>query len=382
MMSQSTAARAGRSSGNQDADADRLRRFGEAIDQIRTRIEAQVGPEDVRYVRKLDRFSMTMEVVGRAMIHFSLEPITFSAGVLALWVHKQLQATEIGHTALHGAYDGLADAEKYDSKTFKWEMPIDEAAWRNGHNIRHHQYTNIAGRDPDIHFGWVRLTEQTPWRMANLIQLPLTLFLIFPNFGFFMNVHFTGLADVYFGNGRKEQFDFIPDRSKKSVAVAHRKAFRKYVPYYVYNYVLWPALAGPMWWKVLLGNWMAETIRDVYSAATIYCGHVGEDTKVYPERSKARGRGAWYAMEVEASNNFEVPRLVSILCGGLDKQIEHHLFPRLAPERLRQIAPEVQAACAAYRVQYNTGGWGTTLWKALKRVAQLSTPGAVARTMT
>ena len=48
-----------------------------------------------------------MEVVGRVLIHVSLEPVTFFAGVGALWLHKQLQATEIGHTALHGAWDGL-----------------------------------------------------------------------------------------------------------------------------------------------------------------------------------------------------------------------------------------------------------------------------------
>jgi fatty acid desaturase len=48
-------------------------------------------------------------------------------------------------------------------------------------------------------------------------------------------------------------------------------------------------------------------------------------------------------MQVEASSNFEVSLPVSILCGALDKQIEHHLFPTLPPQRLRQIAPEVRA---------------------------------------
>ena len=102
---------------------------------------------------------------------------------------------------------------------------------------------------------------------------------------------------------------------------AFKAALRKYLPYYFKEFVFFPALAGPFFWKVMLGNWLSELMRDLYSAATIYCGHVGEDTKSYPAGKKAQSRGEWYAMQIEASNNFEVSRPLSILCGGLDHQI-------------------------------------------------------------
>lgn len=356
------------------AEAERLRAFQEALDAIRARVEARMGKEDVDYVLRMNRFSRTMEVVGRVLIHFSVEPIAFTAGVLTLWLHKQLQATEIGHTALHGAYDGLEGAEGFASKDFRWDLPIDEASWRYGHNIRHHQYTNVAGKDPDIHFGPVRLTEQTPHRPVNKWQLPLALLLEFPTFGFVMNAHFTGLVDVYVGNGRPDKFDFIPDRSMKSIVEAHKKALRKYVPYYLKNFVFFPLLAGPGFWKVLLGNVLAELLRDIYSAATIYCGHVGEDVKAYPEGTRAHSRGEWYKMQVEASHNFEVSWPISVLCGALDRQIEHHLFPKLPPNRLREIAPEVRAACEAHGIEYKTDTWGRTLKKALARIWALREP--------
>lgn len=349
---------------------ERLRRFGEAIDVIRERAEASVGEEDIQHIRKVNRFSRAMEVVGRVLIHVSLEPFTFLAGVGALWLHKQLQATEVGHTALHGAYDKLEGGEKFRSKTFSWDVPIDEESWRYGHNVRHHQYTNIAGKDPDIHFGPARLTEHTPHRPINDVQLPFMVGLLAPNFTFLMNLHFTGLNDVYFGNGRGD-LDVLPDRSWKSVKEAHKKALRKYVPYYLKNYVLFPLLAGPMFWKVLLGNWMAEVGRDLYSAATIYCGHVGDDVAAYPEGTRAHGRGEWYAMQIEATNNFEVSLPISILCGGLDRQIEHHLFPKLPPNRLREIAPEVKKVCEEHGVEYKTDTWGRTLLKALRHVRSL-----------
>jgi linoleoyl-CoA desaturase len=77
-------------------------------------------------------------------------------------------------------------------------------------------------------------------------------------------------------------------------------------------------------------------------------------------------------MQVEAANDFEVSLPVSILCGGLDRQIEHHLFPTLPPPRLREIAPRVRAICERYGVEYKTASWGKTLHKALRHVGQLS----------
>ncbi len=75
---------------------ERFRRFGEELDALKRRTQAQVGPEDVAHVQRLDRFSGGMEVVGGVLIHTSLEPVSFFVGVFSLWVHKQLQATEIG----------------------------------------------------------------------------------------------------------------------------------------------------------------------------------------------------------------------------------------------------------------------------------------------
>jgi linoleoyl-CoA desaturase len=366
-------------------DPETLRRFGEELDAIKERVERDLGNKDVRYVRRLDRFSRAMEAVGRVLLHFSFEPVGFTAGVLALWIHKQLQATEIGHSAIHGAWDGLDGAEKYQSKSFKWDLPIDEDSWRTAHNVRHHQYTNVAGRDPDIHFGPMRLTEHTPWTPRHRFQLVTALLFAVPNFGTAMNLHTSGMLDVYEGNGRPEQFDFIPDRSWKSVWGAHKRSLRKLLPYWAKNYLFFPLLAGVGFWKVLLGNWLAETLRDIYSAATIYCGHVGKETTAYPEGTRAKGRGAWYAMQVAATNNFEVTRVISILCGGLDRQIEHHLFPKLPPERLREVAPEVKAVCEKYGIPYRTASWGKTLRAALARMAELSREGggrAIVQEMT
>ncbi|MBX3233793.1 MAG: fatty acid desaturase [Labilithrix sp.] len=354
-----------------ESEAARLESFGRSIDAIRKDVEARVGAADLARVRWLRRLSRGLEIAGRGAIHFSFEPIGFGAGVVMLWLHKQLEATEIGHTALHGAYDRFGRDTGFHSASFGWRVPIDEASWRHGHNVRHHGNTNVAGKDPDVHFGPIRLTEHTPWNPFHRFQVPFALLVLFPTFTFMMNLHFTGVNDAWANNGRGGM-DFLEDRSLRSRLHAHGRALRKYVPYYAYEYGLFPALAGPFWWKVLLGNWLAETMRDVYSAATIFCGHVGPDTAAYPEGDKAASRGAWYARQVEATNDFEVGPTLSVLCGGLDRQIEHHLFPKLAPERLREIAPAVRRACEEHGVAYRTDTWPATLKKAFAHLRTLS----------
>jgi linoleoyl-CoA desaturase len=204
------------------------------------------------------------------------------------------------------------------------------------------------------------------------LAIPFALVMLFPNFLFVINAHVTGVNDLLGDNGLPDKLDILPDRSAKSAYGALKRALRKYVPYYAKEYVLFPALAGPFFWKVMLGNWLAGTMCSAYSAASIFCGHTAEGVKSWPAGTRARGRGEWCVMQVEATSNFEVPLPLSILCGGLDKQIEHHLFPTLPPPRLRQIAPEVRAICARYGVEYKSGGWGKTLRGALGRIARLS----------
>lgn len=352
---------------------ERLREFGRALDEVRRQAEARIGREDVAHLQRVRRVSTVLEVVGRALIQVSLDPVSFFAGVGALFLHKQLETAEIGHTVLHGAYDGLPGAEAFQSKTFRWRTAIDEESWRTAHNVRHHGYTNVGGRDPDIHFGPVRLTSLTPHTPFHYVQVPWVLWES-SLFLFGINVHVTGVIDAVFGNGRPERFDFLPARTPATVIAAFGRMLRKLIPHLAREYLLFPALAGPFFAKVLLGNWLSGTLCNYYSAATIYCGHVGEAVKEYAEGAHARSRGEWYSMQVEGSQNFEVPLAVSILCGALDRQIEHHLFPRLPTNRLREIGPEVRRICEQHGVSYRSETWPRALAGVFRRLWRLSLP--------
>jgi linoleoyl-CoA desaturase len=348
------------------SEAERLASFQRSLEAVFKRVEAELGPADVAHIRGIAKLSRRLEVVGRTLLHVSIEPVSFGLGVASLSAHKALELMEIGHTALHGTYDKLEGAEAFRAKTFVWRAPIDEKSWCVGHNVRHHQYTNIAGRDPDLDFGGLRLSPRIRHKWLHRLQ-PLTNFVSWSGFANGINLHVTGLLDVYFGKGdlaeRKE-------RDWPSIRAAHKTFLSKYIRYHAREYVLFPVLAGPFFWKVLLGNVLSDVGRDLYAGAIIYCGHVGAHD--FPEHTRAGSRAAFYVMQVEAASNVDLSPWMSVLAGGLDKQIEHHLFPRLPPNRLREIAPEVKAICKAHGVSYQSDSWRRSLTKVVKTLGKLS----------
>jgi fatty acid desaturase len=350
---------------------ERNESFARALETLRAEVESRIGEEDAAHIRRVGKLSQRLELLGRGLLQISFEPLGFGLGTAALTVHKALELMEIGHMALHGAYDGLPDTERFASTTFRWKSPVDEASWRVAHNVRHHQYTNIQGRDPDLDFGALRLSARVPYRPEHAFQ-PVTNFLSWLGFGTALNLHATGMLDIHLKTGEPEN---LRDRQPATVRAAKRAFTSKLLRYFGREYVFFPLLAGPFFPKVLLGNILSEVGRDTYAAAVIYCGHVGASD--YPHGTEANGRAEWYVMQAEAARDVEVPEFISILSGALDKQIEHHLFPRLPPNRLREIAPRVRAICEEHGVIYRSASWPKTLRSVLGELRRLSSSEAM-----
>lgn len=356
------------------APRDDLDAFAGELEELGRRVRASLGPDDLAYMRRVVQVSRASGLIGRLLIAGSATPIGFGLGVSLLSLHKVLEVGEIGHTVLHGTYDKLDATGALASRTFWWEFPIDEDAWRHGHNIRHHRYTNIVGRDADTAFGFLRLTDEAPHRLLSYLQLPATLFGALPSFGLLGQLHYTGVFDLLLGNGLTSRFDFIPDRRPRTIAKTLWHAAKKPLLYWAKNYGLYPALAGPFGVKLIAGTWLAERVRDIWAGITILSSHTGPHVASFPVGTRAGSKGEYYKMQVEAANNFEMPHAISILCGGLDHQIEHHLFPELPPNRTRAIARDVRDICARYGVRYQSSGLATTVLNTARSIARLSLP--------
>ena len=180
-----------------------------------------------------------------------------------------------------------------------------------------------------------------------------------------IGLHASGMLDVYLGSKNAEH-----ERTPAEIVQVRKTFLSKWARYYGHEYLFFPLLSGPFFPKVLLGNMISEVARDVYAAAVIYCGHVGADD--FPAGTEPMNRAEWYAMQVESGRDVLVPEAISILCGALDLQIEHHLFPRLPPNRLREIAPRVREICAAHGINHRTDSWPGALRSVLTELRRLS----------
>jgi len=122
------------------------------------------------------------------------------------------------------------------------------------------------------------------------------------------------------------------------------------------DYVMWPALTGPLFLSTLAANAVANVVRNLWAFIIIFCGHFPTGAVEFTEEEcEAESKGHWYFRQVVGSANIRGSRLFHIMCGNLSFQIEHHLFPDIPARRYRQIAPQVREICRRYGIPYNTG---------------------------
>ena len=147
------------------------------------------------------------------------------------------------------------------------------------------------------------------------------------------------------------------------------------------DYVLFPALTGPLFPLTLAGNAAANLVRNVWAFNIIFCGHFPAGAETFSQEECADGpdgqetRGHWYYRQVLGSANISGGALFHVLSGNLSHQIEHHLFPDLPARRYPMIAAEVQEICERYGIAYTTGPLRKQLTSVARKICRLALPG-------
>ncbi|HEX2265484.1 MAG TPA: fatty acid desaturase, partial [Solirubrobacterales bacterium] len=141
------------------------------------------------------------------------------------------------------------------------------------------------------------------------------------------------------------------------------------------DYVLFPALSGPLFAFPLAGNATANIVRNLWSFTIIFCGHFPEGTHEFTEEeTENETRGEWYYRQLLGSANLSGGPLFHIMSGNLSFQIEHHLFPDLPANRYAEISVEVQEVCERYGIPYNVGPLHTQFGSVVRKICRLSLP--------
>ena len=342
--------------------------FQTEVDAIRASVMSTVGQADVDHIRRMITLCRVSEVSGRALLHFSVGPLSWVAGTLALAHAKILDNMEIGHNVMHGQYDWTGDPA-LNSQTFEWDIACDGEAWRHSHNVTHHTHTNILGLDRDLGYSLLRMTPEQKWKPRHWFQ-PLANAMLALGFQYGVGSHDLELGRYKHGAIPKHVFK---DRLNRFVSKVGKQWFK--------DYLLFPALALWSAPRVLAGNFAANLIRNLWTYVVIFCGHFTEHVAIYrQEDCRSETRGDWYLRQLSGSSNLTGGRWFHILTGHLSHQIEHHLFPDMPAHRYPEVAPRIQALCEKYGLRYNSGSLFRQYLTVMQRILVNTLPPKAAAT--
>jgi fatty acid desaturase len=341
---------------------EQLDAFGAELDAIRARVVADLGERDAAYIHKVIRAQRGLEVAGRGLLFFSFLPPAWLGGVAALSLSKILDNMEIGHNVMHGQYDWMRDA-RLNGKTFEWDTACPADQWRHSHNYMHHTYTNIVGKDRDIGYAVLRMSEEERWRPYYLGNpLYATLLAVFFQYG--VALHDLETERIAAGTwSLQEKRSMLADMWRKVRAQTLK------------DYVLFPALSGPSFPLVIAGNATANLVRNLWAFTIIFCGHFPDGTHEFSvEATENETRGEWYYRQQLGSANLTGGKWFHILAGNLSHQIEHHLFPDIPAHRYAEISVEVKEIASRYGIPYNTGPLHRQFGSVVRKIVTLAVP--------
>ena len=342
--------------------AEALDAFGSEIDALRLTVLADLGQEDVDYIRRVIKVQRALAAGGRAVLFASWFPPAWVAGAAALSLSKILDNMEIGHNVMHGQYDWTRDPA-LSSQSFDWDTACPGDQWRHSHNYLHHTFTNIVGKDRDIGYGILRMSADQRWTPVALANpaVALALCLMFEHGVMLHDVEFERLL-----SGEKSWSETWPTL---------RSGLRKSARQAVKDYLIWPVATGPGAVPTAAANLTANIVRNIWAFTIIFCGHFPDGTHEFTlDETENESRGHWYFRQLLGSANITGNRWFHILSGNLSHQIEHHLFPDLPAARYPVLAPQVKEICERYGLPYNTGPLRQQFGSVVRKICRLALP--------
>ncbi|MFE5286929.1 fatty acid desaturase family protein [Nocardia sp. NPDC056611] len=341
---------------------EQVEEIGRELDALRARVTADLGERDRDYIYKVIKAQRGLEIAGRGLLYLGFLPPFWLAGVAALSVSKILDNMEIGHNVMHGQWDWMREPT-LNSRVFEWDTVCPADQWRHSHNYMHHTYTNIHDMDRDIGYGILRIDEGQKWNPYYLGN-PAYAFALMVLFEWGVMLHDLEVENIL--TGKRSWSDV-----KALLKGQSRKAGRQVLK----DYLVFPALTGPLFLSTLAANFTANIVRNLWTFSIIFCGHFPTGVQTFTKEECAEEtQGEWYVRQMLGSANIKGSKLFHVMSGNLSHQIEHHLFPDIPANRYPEMAPEVRALCEKHGLPYNTGRFSRQIGSVWAKLFKLALP--------
>ncbi|MEJ7609558.1 MAG: acyl-CoA desaturase [Ferruginibacter sp.] len=249
------------------------------------------------------------------------------------------------HDANHGSYSNNSTLNDFLGMSAN-ALGVSSYLWKQKHNIIHHTYTNVDGIDDDIAKSPViRQCESQKWVPAHKVQ------------HLYMTIIYA-LSVIF--------WVFIMDFKKYFSKKIHTTEAWKMTPknhiifwatkvYYVTVFIILPIMVWGFWGWVA-GFFITNAALGITLSFVFQLAHVVEITEFehIPLDETKHLETAWAQHQLKTTANFAMDnKFISWFVGGLNYQVEHHLFPKISHVHYPEISKIVIAKCKEFNVPYN-----------------------------
>ncbi len=273
------------------------------------------------------------------------------------------------HDGVHGAFSKKEWINKLAGATM-FLLGSTVVNWKIQHNVLHHTYTNIEGHDEDIAVrGPIRLSEHSPLRKVHRFQYfhaflfygLMTLFKLVKDFSQLARYNREGLTLQQHINPAMEYTKMVIVKSL-----------------YLFVLIGLPILVTAFsWWQVLIGFFIMHWVGGCIMSAIFQMAHVVEGALQPLPNAEGIIAREWAVHELQATSDFARNNVfLNWYAGGLNFQIEHHLFPNICHVHYRSIAPIVEQTAKQFGLVYNLKpSFAAAFQSHVNRLKALGRPG-------
>jgi linoleoyl-CoA desaturase len=329
---------------------------------VRQRVDTYFAQKQISKKANGEMFFKTYLFLGVAFLlvtgilsgYFSVWVMFGMAAVLGAF--KAFIGFNVGHDGIHGSYSENAYVNYWIGLSFNI-IGANSDVWRVTHNIVHHTYTNIPGHDEDIAVapGLIRLQPEDK----------LNFWMRYQHIYAFFLYGFTSLMWVF----RKDYVKFFQkrigfyDNSKHTTLEYFNLFFFKFLYYFIFIFL--PLFLLPItWWQFLIGFVVMHFVESLVLGLVFQMAHVVEGVDYPMPNDQGDIENAWAIHQLQTTANFAPKSFwARFLCGGLNFQIEHHLFPKVCHVHYPAISGIVKETAQEYGLSYHCN---TTFFSALQ----------------
>jgi linoleoyl-CoA desaturase len=266
----------------------------------------------------------------------------------------------VGMNVMHDANHEVFSSKKWVNKLMGSSIYIlagNDYNWKVQHNVLHHTYTNIQGHDEDIDAGRIiRFSKHTKWLKIHKYQKYYSFFL----YGL-LTANWAITTDF------KQTYQYLKRKLSYGKMPNPTTQWTKLIIGKIVYYSLWVALPlylGFAWWQVLVGFMIMHYTAGVILSVVFQLAHVMPNTEMPLPDKDGSMKNTWAIHQLYTTSNF-APKswLVEFYTGGLNRQVEHHLFTQISHIHYKKIAKIVKETALEFKLPYNEY---KTMWRAVK----------------